>query len=213
MENVESYQQVSEVINRCEPTVVAIQELDSVTTRSNGVYVLDILAKNTNMVPTYAAAIDFQGGKYGIGLLSKEAPISVKRVPLPGREESRMLLVCEFKDFVMACTHLSLTKEDQILSINIIKESLKGYDKPVFLAGDMNSEPGSETQKGLNEFLSTLSSTAQPTFPANAPRECIDFIYTLDNKYSPAKVSDITVVSEAGTASDHLPVMLNVDIK
>ena len=78
------------------PDVVCVQEVDSVTGRSGGAYVLGDLAKATNMHPTFAAAIDFMGGKYGIGILSKEEPLSVKRIALPGREEERACVIAEF---------------------------------------------------------------------------------------------------------------------
>ena len=45
------------------PDVVCVQEVDSVTGRSGGAYVLGDLAKDTNMHTTFAAAIDFMGGK------------------------------------------------------------------------------------------------------------------------------------------------------
>ena len=67
-------------------------------------------------------------------------------LPLPGREERRLLLVAEFKEYVMCCSHFSLTKEDQVLSVPIILDALKDIRKPLFLAGDMNSIQGSPTQ-------------------------------------------------------------------
>lgn len=80
------------------------QELDSVTQRNNGVYSLGELAKRTLMHATYAPSIDFQGGKYGIGMLSKEKPLGFKRISLPGKEEKRSLLIVEFADY-MALLH------------------------------------------------------------------------------------------------------------
>ena len=63
------------VIRRQRPDVVAVQEVDSVTGRSDGRYVLGDLAAEVLMYPTYAAAIDYDGGKYGIGILSREKPL------------------------------------------------------------------------------------------------------------------------------------------
>jgi len=64
MDNITDYQRVADVINRIAPDVVAVQELDSVTQRNNGVYSLGELAKRTLMHATYAGSIDYQGGKY-----------------------------------------------------------------------------------------------------------------------------------------------------
>lgn len=212
MDDVESYQQISRVINRCAPTVVAIQELDSATTRSGKRFVLQELATKTGMNYTYAPAIDFQGGGYGIGILSKEKPVSVKRVSLPGREEARMLLICDFGKYVVACSHLSLTPEDQQTSAGIITEVLKGINKPVFLAGDMNSEPESDVQKAFSKNFTTLSDPKEMTFPSNGANICIDYIYTFKNKYAPKKASQQKVLTEETVASDHLPLFIDVNI-
>ena len=149
MDNLTDYQRVADVINKIAPDVVAVQELDSVTQRNNGVYSLGELAKRTLMHATYAPSIDFQGGKYGIGMLSKEKPLGFKRISLPGKEEKRSLLIVEFADYMVCCTHLSLTKEDQLASVGIISGELEGIQKPVFMAGDMNSEFESAVQVSL----------------------------------------------------------------
>ena len=147
MDGVVSYQRVADVIKRIDADVVALQELDSATVRSKGVVVLDELARLTGMHKTYGASIDYQGGKYGIGVLTKEEPLSWKRVPLPGREEPRSLLIVELKDFVIGCTHFSLTEEDRLSSAYIVGNSFKNYSKPVFMAGDLNAIPESAVIK------------------------------------------------------------------
>ena len=143
MDEVVDYQRVADIMNRVDPDVIAVQELDSASVRSNGVFALKELADRTRMYYTYGPSIDYQGGKYGIGILSKEKPLSYWMLPLPGREERRLLLVAEFKEYVMCCSHFSLTKEDQVLSVPIILDALKDIRKPLFLAGDMNSIQGS----------------------------------------------------------------------
>lgn len=139
------------VIQRQRPDVVAIQELDSATHRSGGRYRLGDLAAEVLMYPTYAPAIDFDGGKYGIGILSREKPLRHYQVPLPGREEKRTLLIVEFRDYIMACAHLSLTPADQLASLPIIRAEAAKAKKPFFIAGDWNAEPDSETLAGIQE--------------------------------------------------------------
>ena len=102
MDGIYSFQRIANVINNEAPDVVAVQEIDSMTTRSNQTYVLGEIAERTQMHANYAPAISFQGGKYGIGILSKEKPLNIKTYPLPGREEERMLMVAEFEDYIFA---------------------------------------------------------------------------------------------------------------
>lgn len=105
------YDRIAQVISRMRIDAIALQELDSATHRSEGLYVLGELAKRTGLRATFAPAIEFDGGKYGIGILSQETPISVQRIPLPGEEEKRVLLVTEFERYVLACVHFSLTEK------------------------------------------------------------------------------------------------------
>ena len=58
------------------------------TGRSGGIDVLRTLGERTLMFPTYAPAIDFDGGKYGVGMLSKEKPVSYRYIALPGRRRN-----------------------------------------------------------------------------------------------------------------------------
>ncbi len=198
------YARTAGVILKENPDVVAVQELDSVTARSKGVYVLGELARQTGMHATYAPAIDFDGGKYGIGILSKEQPVNVYRRALPGREEARTMLVTEFKDYVYVCVHLSLTDEDREASLPIIKEETARFAKPVFIAGDWNDTPESSFLKDIQNDFTILTDMSLPTFPANEPDSTLDYIAVnraVDVKERQSHVTD------APQQSDHRPVV------
>ena len=209
MDNVRNVQRIANVINNEAPDVVAVQELDSMTTRSNQTDVLAEVAERTQMHANYAPAISFQGGKYGIGILSKEQPIAIRTFPLPGREEERMLMVAEFKDYFFACTHLSLTEEDRLASLDIIKNSASTSNKPFFLAGDLNDTPDSKFIKSLQQDFQILTNTKKPTYPAPEPKETIDYIAAWkENTDNFANLS--TQVVEEPLASDHRPITVTL---
>lgn len=212
MDNVTDYQRVADVINRISPDVVAVQELDSATQRSNGVYVLDELGRRALMHATYAPAIDYQGGKYGVGILSKEKPLSYKVIPLPGREEERVMLLAEFDKYYLVCTHFSLTKEDRLQSVTIIENAIKNITKPLFFAGDLNTEYDSETSKALQKSFTVLSNPRQNTFPSTGAKTCIDYIYGHKGTANTYSVLARRVVDES-VASDHLPLFVDVRLK
>lgn len=199
------------VIMASNADVVAIQEVDSMTVRSGGKFILGELAGLTSMFATYAPAIDYDGGKYGLGILSRVQPISVERIPLPGREELRVLLVAEFKDYIFMATHLSLTAEDQTLSLEIIRAQAARYAKPVILAGDLNFKPDSEQFKKLSESFTILTDTRKQTFPADKPQECIDYIAGYAGSQFTARVQSSEVVN-APIESDHRPVAAELTI-
>ena len=108
MDDVCDFQRIADVINHIHPEVVALQELDSMTHRSGQKYVLGEIAGRTQMHAYFAPAIDYDGGKYGIGLLTKEIPVSLKTMTLPGREEARALIMAT--TFIVAPICLSPKK-------------------------------------------------------------------------------------------------------
>ena len=209
MDNVRNVQRIVNVINNEVPDVVAVQELDSMTTRSNQTFVLAEVAERTQMHASYAPAIDFQGGKYGIGILSKDKPLDIQTYPLPGREEKRMLMVAEFKDYFFACTHLSLTEEDRLTSLEIIKNSVKSNQKPFFLAGDLNDTPNSKFIQALQEDFLILTNTKKPTYPAPEPKETIDYIAAWKGNTDNFANLSAQVVEEP-LASDHRPLTVQL---
>ena len=76
MDNRRDYQRIADAIRQARPDVVALQELDSVTGRNGGIHALDTLRALTDMNGFFAAAIPYDGGSYGIGLLSQAPPTS-----------------------------------------------------------------------------------------------------------------------------------------
>ncbi len=210
LDGITDYQRIANVLNGIAPDVVAVQELDSMTTRSGGKSILEEIAKRTNRHATFAPAIPYQGGKYGVGLLSVKAPLRTQYISLPGKEEARVLLMAEFEEYVVCCTHLSLTPEDQLASVAIIRNAVKefGTQQPVLLAGYMNSTPVSSVQKEMNKHFISLNDTKQETIPSDFPKECIDYIY----QYKTANRLPVVrrQVMKGHVGSDHLPLFVDI---
>ena len=209
MDNVCNFQRIANVINNTSPDVVAIQEVDSMTNRSGQKYVLGEIAERTQMYGYFAPAIDYDGGKYGIGLLTKQVPLRLQTLPLPGREEARTLILAEFADYIYCCTHMSLTEEDRMKSLELVKAFTSSSTKPLFLAGDMNAEPESGFIKKLQKDFQILSNPKQHTFPAPDPKETIDYIATLKQNAKGFAVISAKVINEP-MASDHRPILVEL---
>ena len=209
MDNVCNFQRIANVINNTSPDVVAIQEVDSMTNRSGQKYVLGEIAERTQMHGYFAPAIDYDGGKYGIGLLTKQVPLRLQSLPLPGREEARTLILAEFTDYIYCCTHMSLTEEDRMKSLELVKAFTSSSTKPLFLAGDMNAEPESGFIKELQKDFQILSNPKQHTFPAPDPKETIDYIAMLKQNAKRFAVISAKVINEP-MASDHRPILVEL---
>ena len=203
MDMVLDYDRTANVISEQQPDVIALQELDSMTSRNGQCYQLGELANRTSYYPIYGSAIDFDGGKYGVGILTHEPPLSTKRIPLPG-EEPRLLLVVEMKDYVFACTHLDLEEAQRLASVSIIVEEAQRWQKPFILAGDWNDTPDSELLQEMMKSFTILSGN-EATFPADEPQECIDYVASY--KDHPAETIESIVIDES-EASDHRPLVV-----
>lgn len=214
MDKVASLERVADVINRANVDAVALQEVDSITGR----YPIDVASKMgelTNMYPTYGASIDFMGGKYGVTILTRQKPLSFKRVPLPCRSEPRSLLIVELEDYYFCSTHLSLHAEDRVASVAIIEQTLAALDKPAILAGDINATPDEQSIKLLKQSFQVFDkqgSGGQLTWPADKPEMEIDYIALYKGNGATAKVTEHYVV-EATVESDHRPIVADIQIK
>lgn len=212
MDLVNDLQRSADIINRERPHVVALQEVDSVTVRTGGRDQARELGRLTGMYSAFASAMEFNGGKYGVGLLSREKPLSVRSVALPGREEQRVLLIAEFRNYVVASTHFSLTEADRLASAQILINETAGIDKPLFFAGDLNALPESATIKLLEQHFTLLTDKRAFTFPADTPDRCIDYIFARNPKAPFGKEFQVisTTVLPEPLASDHRPVMVKL---
>jgi endonuclease/exonuclease/phosphatase family metal-dependent hydrolase len=207
MDIVVDYDRTASVIVQQQPDVVALQELDSMTGRCGNRDQLGELASRTGYHPVFGAAIEFNGGLYGVGILSHEIPLSIRRIPLPG-EEPRVLLVVELEDYVIACTHLDLDEAQRLASVPLIVEEAQQWQKPFLLVGDWNDTPDSELLEVMTQHFTVLSGD-EATYPADEPTECIDYVAVFDGR---AKAIESHVIDEPA-ASDHRPLVVRVMLR
>lgn len=212
IDNVFDIGRTAEAIRKADADFIALQEVDSVTNRSQGISIADTLATLCNMKRYYSAAIDYDGGKYGVAILCKEKANATYGMPLPGSEESRTILIAEYPDFFFASTHLSLTEEDRLASLAIIDSIAAKAEKPFIIAGDLNDDPQSRFFDNMLRNWDILSHTDRFTFPADNPYATIDYIAIFRKKAGNVKKTNATVIDEP-EASDHRPVAVSVMIE
>ena len=73
--------------------IVGLQEVDQLTTRVNNINTMKRLSNHTGYdYYAFFKAIDFKGGEYGVGILSKYPILETERIELSsGKEEKRVL--------------------------------------------------------------------------------------------------------------------------
>lgn len=209
----DSLEDVARLIGQSGASLVALNELDSCN-RRHGVFQLERLASRLGCNAHFASAFPFAGGAYGNGVLSVLPILRRETVQLPQLDgyEPRSVAVVETPQCVFASVHLDFAKSSpqQAALINAwFRERFTGCSKPVFLCGDMNAQPGSETYSVLQEAWEPLSGNA-PTYSTEEPHRCIDHIFSF-KAAAPVRVISQEVLTE-GTErfSDHFPVKVSV---
>ena len=211
-----SIPEVADVIRGAGASLVALNELDSCN-RRHAVFQLEELANELgDWSFQFASAFPFAGGAYGNGVVSRDKVISRYIVPLPQSDgsEPRSVAVVETDRCVFASVHLDYVGEnsqrDQVAALNEwFKAVYAGAKKPVFLCGDFNARPDSETIRLMREDWTQLSGTDY-TYSTTNPAECIDYVFAYKDA-SPVKViSSEVLTAGTETLSDHFPVKVVV---
>lgn len=213
MDEVLDLDRQAKVIQAAAPDVIGVQEVDSFAKRSNRIDEASYLSNVLGMHGTFGPAIPLTGGKYGVAILSKERPLRVCNIPLPGAE-ARTLLVCEFENYVFATTHLDLEEANRMASLPILIEEAARWQKPFFICGDWNDEPSSPLITQLKNDFTLLSDTigcdSTYTFPADKPTSTIDYIANYGK--SIGEVIEHRVIHEP-IASDHRPIVVEIKME
>lgn len=214
---------IADMMKEVGADAISMNELDSCTARTGKVYQLEEFAGMMGGWRfKFGPAMPYDGGAYGDGLaVSPDAGLVdswAMTLPQAGGAEPRALVVMELEDYVVASTHLDHVSDSaqtvQAETINNVMKARYGdSDKPVFLCGDMNAVPGSQTMERFAGSWKVISS-GTPTFPSDSPVTCIDYILALDNgaRYRVIQ-SSVLQNFESGDpaqASDHLPVLAEI---
>jgi endonuclease/exonuclease/phosphatase family metal-dependent hydrolase len=204
---------IAAAIDAIDPDVVGLQEVDVGTARSGGLDQVAELSRETGMTGIFAKTIDFDGGEYGIGLLSRFPILSHERLPLPGEGEPRALLVVELdivgEAAVVAVTHLGLDEETRRQQVDAINGALSS-EGTLALVGDFNFDPSAApyatmTGAGWRDAWAEGGTGDGFTHSAVDPRARIDFVYLGAAAPAPA-CAEVPLLA----VSDHLPVVITL---
>lgn len=199
-----------EVMRRWNPDFIMLQEVDNRCLRSRSINEAKVIAKSLGMHSTFAHAIRILWNKYGVAVISREKPLSIERYPLKCKSEKRVLLVCEFEDKFVACTHLSTKREENMPLVSILRAAAQKATKPFYIGGDWNATPNSELLDSLRQDFMILSDHYDFTFPAAAPDRCIDYIGVFKNESFSVPEVTFQCVADEPQVSDHRPLIVDV---
>jgi len=200
---------------------VALQEVDFKTNRVNKIDLANTLANKTEMYFAFGKAIDFDGGDYGVAILSKYKIIKKRNIALPhGKDkEPRTALeitsVLQFEDTIsIISTHLDYTQKDhfRLEQIHEINKVFLTNKYPTILAGDLNDIPESETIQYLEKYWTSTYNYKNPdaTYPSSNPNQKLDYImFTPKTEW---KIISSKVIHNK-IASDHFAYVVILELK
>ncbi|MDG2399561.1 MAG: endonuclease/exonuclease/phosphatase family protein [Akkermansiaceae bacterium] len=203
-------ERIAKVIAAEKPDLVALQEVDNRCKRSGGVDQAAELAKLLKMEHRFGKFMDYQGGEYGMAILSR-LPIEETIIhKLPKGAEPRIALEVVVKSpswpgkFSFVGIHNDWIKEAlRVQQIKVLQTGLKDRKYPVILAGDFNAEPKSDSLMKLEkDGWKMLRQGRKNTWSASEPKVEIDFFFA---KGLPVFQFQDTVIAET-VASDHRPI-------
>lgn len=211
-------QRIANVINRERPDLVGLQEVDRGVKRTEGKDEIAELAALTQMQYAFAPNLDFQGGKYGVAILSR-FPIrnTVHRMFENKREAERrgMLLVeveIDRQPLTFVTTHLDYQFEDgRLFETEQLLKHLAEVKGRLIVVADLNDVPsGSAYQLMRTKFDDAwVVSRAKGdgfTYPADKPAKRIDHVFSSQG----VKAKKAWVVETL--VSDHVPVVAEVEL-
>jgi len=213
MDDVVHLERTGNVIKEWKPDLVALQEVDNNTQRTNKTDQAKLLAEQLKMHYVFGKAIPYQGGEYGLAILSRFPILEHQMILLPPeiQQEQRGVLIARIgvpdakgKVIRFASTHLSVVShEERAIQIEKIDSLLSEGSEPVIVAGDFNTRPDNES---IVRFVKNWTDDADLALGKNVtpvrPRR-IDYIF-LRSKDS-WEVLETRTIDDRIT-SDHMPI-------
>lgn len=219
MDDTVNLARTANVLRDLQADIVGLQEVDERVRRSGNEDQAATLGGMLGMEHVYGAFMEYQGGNYGLAILSRFPITRATPVRLPDGNEPRVALIAELRlpdarTIAVVNVHFDWVSDDgfRFAQASALAAVLDTLSLPYILLGDFNDEPGSRT---LDLFHRRASELKKPeadrmTFSSTVPTKEIDFVFV-----APAAawtVSPARPVIER-VASDHRPVFALVTLR
>ncbi len=214
-------ERIANVIHTEHPDLVGLQEVDRGVKRTELRDEILELSKLTGMDYAFAHNLDYQGGQYGVAILSRFPiqKIDHRKYENLREAERRGMLRIEIKlggrtvNFVT--THLDYQHEDgRVFETRQLLDFLRDVNGPLVVVGDFNDEPTGAAYKLMIDRFQDAWPKVNPTdvglsYPADKPLKRIDYIFTRTSDRLSTKQARVV----ATLASDHLPVVADLELR
>jgi len=117
----------------------------------------------------------------------------------------------------MSYTHAFEPSERKLQETDALVETIKNNKKNFILAGDFNAQPDSEVIKRIEKYVENLGPGYEQNTWTTKPFsyngfEANELDYRLDYVFGSQDISVISAQTLATDVSDHLPVMVEIEV-
>ncbi len=216
MDDTVDLERTADVLRVVGADLIGLQEVDREAERSGSVDQAAELGRLLDMTPLFGAFMEYQGGQYGMAILSGLPLERSWEIELPQGQEPRIALAAEVVlpegDTIVAVNvHFDWIDDDvdRFRQASALSRVLDTLPHPWILLGDFNDEPGSRTLALFQERAAEAAKAEgyRYTFSTDDPRKEIDFVFAAPT--SGWDVLEAGVVDER-MASDHFPVVVEL---
>ncbi|AQS41905.1 MAG: Endonuclease/Exonuclease/phosphatase family protein [Candidatus Tokpelaia hoelldobleri] len=234
-DDVTDFTALNTAIKNIGADVITLSEIDNKTARSKKVDQLKAIAEANGLYYAFGKALDFDGGEYGVGILSRYAITHSQTIRLPsGEAEQRVVLLAQISKpgfdspLIIMATHLDWKKDPAIrleqvrhileVSIGDVSSDFKDISSSIkLLAGDFNSVRNERPLKEIEYFFNPVRKDGvdDRSWPAVNPAIDIDHIFTFKGQKWTIKNLEIPHDNENfmwSSVSDHLPVIAELEL-
>ncbi|HEX5218386.1 MAG TPA: endonuclease/exonuclease/phosphatase family protein [Verrucomicrobiae bacterium] len=222
LDNQVNLERIAKLIKEEGPDIVALQEVDKGTERTERRDLAAELAALTGMTAVFSNNYHFQGGEYGNAVLTR-FPVrhwtnQHYRMLRPGEQRGIIQLTLDIhgRELVFMSTHIDYRADDSERWANVgeIETILQRHPKtPIIMCGDFNDTPESRVYRRLSENLidvwQRVGEGPGLTIPPVNPRKRIDYIWLSKG----GAIEPLRVWVPQTEASDHLPVVAELKLK
>jgi len=214
-------ERIAAVINHEKPDLVGLQEVDRGVRRTQGVDEIGELAHLTKMNYAFGPNLDYQGGVYGVAILSRLPIKTIDHRKFQNRREAerrgmlRIEVEVASQTINFVTTHLDYQYADgRVFEAQQLLSALESIKGPIIIVGDLNDEPDGDayklvTSKFQDAWVSSKAKEAGFSYPSDRVAKRIDYIFFRSSDGIKAKKA-WTVYS---LASDHVPVVGELEFK
>ena len=159
----------------------------------------------------------YQGGAYGMAILSRLPIASTQNLRLPEGAEPRTALAATVDlpgsgaPLTLVGIHFYRTEEERLAQALALERLLETTNGPTILAGDFNSRPGSAVMDHLEAgWMRVDKGDDRATYPSYAPEREIDFVLLRPSGRFDVLSEELL---DEPVVSDHRPVVVDLVVR